>query len=213
MSRMKRGELIRKTTDFMRVKNYSAETIENYTNIISSYLGYILARKDIVALGHKKRIESYLTWLVITKDVSPSTQNVHLSALVLLHNKVLGLDIQGINAVRAKYRHRIPPILSHEQVISLIGALPNEHRTAVKIMYGTGLRIKEALRLRIKDLDFGNQKIIVHEGKGNKDRDVGMPAPLFEELKRQIEIALAQWKIDRSHRIEGVYLPHALAIK
>lgn len=210
---MKLIELQEKMKGYMLVRSYSEDTIESYLNCVSSFCAYLKRNPKIKAMPHKERIEAYLTWLVTYKDVSPSTQNVHLSALILLHNKLLGMDIQGINAMRARERHRIPPILLREQVLVLINNTPPEYRTAVKVMYGGGLRIKECLQLRVKDIDFGNRKIVIHEGKGDKDRSVDMPESLFEDLKKQVETATKQWQVDRGAKIEGVYLPHALARK
>jgi len=210
---MRLDELLSTTTNKMMVENYSHETIVSYTLAIKSFFNYLSLHPESVGLDHTKRMEAFLTWRVVEDDISASTQNVEFSALLYLGRSVLGVEIGKVDALRARRRERIPHIINPSQVALLLDALPDEYKLIARLLYGAGLRINECLNLRIKDVDFSMRKLIVHEGKGDKDGIVPMPSTLIDDMHRQAESALEIWKVDRYHNYNGVSLPHALERK
>lgn len=200
---MKLAEARTALISHMQAKYYSDKTIDAYASSVSSFFRYLQSRPDVASLHHAKRVETYLTWRVQEHDISPSTQNVELNALVLFH-RILGIEMTGINALRARRRDRIPPILSREQVFALISGFPHDHRLVPMILYGCGMRINECLRLRIKDVDLSLEKFSIHEAKGNKERIVPIPSSLVPLVRVQCDKAAAQWKIDVYHSFNGV---------
>lgn len=187
----------------MRTKHYQDSTISAYAASVVSFFSYIQKHPEIVNEQHSARVEKYLTWRVQQHDISPSTQNVELNALVYFH-RVLGIELAGINALRARRRDRIPPILSKDQVATLISGFSHEFRLIPMILYGCGMRINECLRLRIKDVDLSLEKFTIHEAKGDKERVVSIPSSLVSLVRVQYDKAVAQWKIDTYHSFNGV---------
>lgn len=207
---MKLDELIDKTKDKMRLANYSPDTIDAYTGVIKKFFSYLISHPETREMDHTRRMEAFLTWRVTTEDISPSTQNVEFNALLYLGRNVLGVEIGKVNALRAKPRERVPHIIDPGQVARLLNALPEDCALIAKTMYGIGLRINECLKLRIKDVDFFSNKIIVHEGKGDKDGIVPIPVSLADGLRSQVAGALSMWENDRYHNYNGVSIPYAL---
>jgi integrase len=210
---MKLDELLSKTTSRMMVENYALDTIDSYALAIKSFFGYLASRPDVIEMDHTKRMESFLTWRVVENDISPSTQNVEFSALLYLGRSVLGVEIGKVDALRARRRERIPHIINASQVSLLLNALPEEYKLIAQILYGAGLRINECLNLRLKDVDFSTKKLIIHEGKGDKDGIVPMPSTLVDDIQLQADAALKVWENDRYHKYNGVHVPGALARK
>jgi integrase len=114
---------------------------------------------------------------------------------------------------RPKSHKRLPVVFTHEEVARLFAMMQGEQRLVVQLLYGTGMRIMEGLRLRIKDVDFERRAIVVREGKGAKDRIVMLPASLIPALREQLARARVLWAADRAARRAGVFMPHALARK
>jgi integron integrase len=159
-------------------------------------------------------VQAFLTMLANERAVSPSTHNQALSAILFLYREVLGIDLPWMNDLqRPAYRKRIPVVLSPEEVSRLLGAMEGVIRVVARLLYGTGMRLMEALRLRVKDVDLERQVIIVREAKGNKDRVVMLPAALEGELRAQLALARHQWEQDRQAQYGGVDVPHALERK
>ena len=132
-------------------------------------------------------IEAYLTFLAVKRRVSPSTQNIAFNALRFLYEQVLEIHLGKINALRAKKTPRLPVVMSTDEVAAVFDHLRGDIALICALMYGSGLRHKvEALQLRVKDIDFGQNHIIVRQGKGNKDRVVQLPGRLVEPLKRHL---------------------------
>lgn len=182
---------------------YSRETVKSYTASVVNYARYLQSHKLPAELDHSKRVENYLTHRVQADDISPSTQNVELNALVLFY-RVMGIELKGINALRAKKRHRIPPILTKAQVQTLIEETPHEFRLVSMLLYGCAMRINECLRLRLKDVDLTLEKLTLHETKGDKERVVHIPSNLMPFVRVQYNKAVEQWKIDVYHKFNGV---------
>ena len=145
-------------------------------------------------LFHQKRhpktmgsveVSAFLSDLAVRGRVASSTQNQALNALVFLYRDVLGLDLGGLEHLeRAKRPPRVPVVLSRDEVRRLLDVMSGTHQLMARLLYGTGLRLMELLRLRIKDLDFDRGQIVVHEGKGAKDRVTVFPETLREPMRR-----------------------------
>lgn len=165
----------------LRLKHYSIRTEEAYVNIIRRFI-----------LFHHKRhpkemgtdeIRQYLSHMATNGNVAASTQNVALAALLFLYREVLVIELPLIEGVeRAKRPQRIPVVLAIEEVEKVLAQMSGTHHLLASLLYGAGLRLMEAVRLRIKDVDFDYQQINVRDGKGEKDRRTMLPAPLVELL-------------------------------
>lgn len=158
-------------------------------------------------------VNDFLTHLAVQGKVSASTQNQAFSAILFLYTKVLDQKIE-LNAVRAKQPERMPVVLSVDEVRRLLAEIPQgPTRLMAGLMYGAGLRVMEACRLRVKDVDFDRRQITVRDGKGEKDRMVPLPQRLVEGLKRQLELVKEQHASDLEASAGWVWLPYALAEK
>jgi len=159
-------------------------------------------------------IEAFLTMLATERKVSPATHNQALSALLFLYREVLAIDLPWLNDFqRPAHKRRIPCVLTHDEVARVFAQLEGEIALLARLLYGTGMRLMEGLRLRVKDVDFDRHVIIVRESKGNKDRVVMLPRSLAPALRAQMLAARAQWEADRHGRHGGVETPHALSSK
>ena len=196
----------------LRLKHYSLRTEQ-------AYLGWI--KRFILANGKQHprelgaaEVERFLTSLAVQRNVAAGTQNQALAALLFLYREVLGLDLPWLQSiVRAKRPLRLPVVLSTEEVTRLLTMLDGRDWLLAALLYGTGMRLMECIRLRVKDLDFARNSIIVREGKGDKDRRVPMPQRLVALLKSQTERTLIVHRTDIAAGFGAVWLPHALARK
>lgn len=194
-----KGKLVK----HMEQKFYSRRTVKAYTDVVVRYAKYLQSHKPVPELEASKRVENYLTHRVQIDDISPSTQNVELNALVLFY-RVMGIEMKGINALRARKRNRIPPILTKSQVQTLIESTPHDFKLVSMFLYGCALRINECLRLRLKDVDIALGKLILHETKGDKERVVHIPLSLMPFVRVQYNRSIEMWKIDKYHAFNGV---------
>lgn len=159
-------------------------------------------------------VTQFLTMLANERRVSVSTHNQALSALLFLYREVLAINLPWLTEVQRPTRpRRIPSVLTKAEVASLLGAMDGEMALLAKLLYGTGMRLMEGLRLRVKDVDFDRQVLVVREAKGGKDRVVMLPRSLHEVLKAQVVRARAVWTHDREVGSAGVEVPDALAVK
>jgi len=159
-------------------------------------------------------VVAFLTHLAVKRQVSPSTQNQALNALVFLYRHVLDQPLGDIlGAVRAKRPERLPVILTRTEVRQLFANLDGPHWLPACLLYGSGLRLMECLRLRVKELDFDHRAITVRCGKGGKDRVVTLPDPCIEPLKQQLALVCRLHSKDLQDGFGAVWLPHALARK
>jgi integrase len=200
---MKRQEALDQFSQWLVSKYRSDKTVKSYCHAVARYLDYLKSNPKFTDLSHSKRVEGYLSWRVQVGDISPSTQGVELNALVQFY-RMLGIQLEGVNALRARRRDRIPPILSREQVKILIDNYPDSMRLIPMILYGCGMRINECLRLRLKDVDLVLEKFAIHEAKGDKDRLVPIPKSLLPLVKMQYDNAISQWQDDIHHNFNGV---------
>ncbi len=162
----------------------------------------------------RKEVEAFLTGLAVRAGVSAGTQNQALAALLFLYREVLELELPWMDSViRAKRSQRIPVVLSRDELNRLLGVMHGMPRLQAALLYGTGMRLLEGLRLRIKDVDFDRNEITVRDGKGGKDRRVPLPQRLREELKQAIERSCLLHQHDLAEGFGEVWLPDALARK
>ena len=196
----------------LRLKHYSLRTEQ-------AYLGWI--RRFILANDKRHpremggpEVERFLSSLAVERDVAAGTQNQALSALLFLYRDVLEIELPWMdNVVRAKRPRRLPVVLSRDEIRGLLSALDGRAWLIASLLYGTGMRLMECLRLRVKDVDFARMDIIVREGKGNKDRHTVLPRTLVEPLQREIERARILHERDLEEGYGFARLPHALARK
>jgi integron integrase len=196
----------------LRLKHYSLRTEE-------VYLGWI--RRFVLAHGRRHprelgapEVEGFLSGLAVQGKVSASTQNQALSALLFLYRQVLGIELPWLDGVvRAKRPQRLPTVLSREEVTRVLACMEGRTWLLASLLYGTGMRLMEALRLRVKDVDFDRMEITVRDGKGGKDRHTMLPRALLEPLRRETERAATLHAADLAVGFGAVWLPHALARK
>lgn len=209
---MKR-KLLDLVRDKIRFKHYSIKTEQSYVGWIKRYIFFHNKRhpKDMAKL----EIEQFLTYLAVHKKVSPTTQNQAFSALLFLYREVLEINMKewNIQALRAQERKHIPGVLTKEEVGAVIGNLNGIYELIVSLMYGCGLRMSEVLNLRVKDIDFGFDKVYVFDSKSLKDRTVPLPLKLKQELMVQIEKVSQFHKKDLEEGYGSVYLPYAVERK
>ena len=159
-------------------------------------------------------VEAFLKMLANERQTSPSTHNQALSAIFFLYREVLAVGLSWLNGLnRPAQKKRIPSVLTRDEVTALLGFLDGEMALLAKLLYGTGMRLMEGLRLRIKDVDFDRRVIVVLDGKGGKDRVVMLPQTLAPILKAQLLQARAVWDADAKAGRGGVETPHALEQK
>lgn len=196
----------------MRTRRYSYRTEKSYWYWIRSFIRYHGMRHPN-ELGAPE-VRAFLTWLAVKREVAAATQNQALNALVFLYGKVLEQPLGDIGkTVRAKRPPRLPVVLSHSEAMRIISELAMPYRLMVSLMYGSGLRLVEATRLRVKDIDFDRHVVIVRSGKGGKDRTSLLPERLIPDLRDRIEsVRCKHLAKDHKSRVP-VSLPFALARK
>ena len=209
-------KLLDEVRNRFRLLHSSKRTEEAYVGWIRRYL--VHAKEQYGDWVHPKQlgnndINAFLTMLAVDRKVASSTQNQALSALVFLYTKVLKMDIK-IDAVRAKKSKRLPVIMTPSEIKRILMEIPDGvFRIIVGLLYGSGLRLMDACRLRVKDIDFERKQIIVREGKGDKDRCVPLPQKIIPKLKAQIERVANLHAADLESGAGWVWLPYALAGK
>ena len=209
---MEKPRLMDQVRDVLRVHHYSIRTEESYTQWIRRYI-FFHNKRHPQEMGEKE-ITEFLTHLAVKKNVSASTQNQALSALLFLYKKVLNIELDWLDdVVRAKRPQRLPVVLSKADVIRLLNSITGEHKLLAYLIYGTGMRLMEAARVRVQNIDFDRRNIIVRSGKGNKDRVTVLPDMLIDPLHKQLEYSKRLFELDRAECVPGVYLPHALERK
>ncbi len=206
---MDKPRLIDQVRNVLRLHHYSIRTEEVYIQWIKRFI-FFHNKRHPNEMGEKE-VRSFLTYLAVDKHVSASTQNQALSAILFLYQRVLNIKLEWINdVVRAKRPKRLPVVLTKTEVMSVLNAGSGINALVAKLLYGTGMRLMEALRLRVQDVDFEQFQIIVRSGKGDKDRVTTLPETLVGPLKQQIEKARTMHNNDLSEGFGRVHLPFAL---
>lgn len=203
---------IDEVVEALRVERYAYRTEKAYVEWVRRFLCF--AEPESREEMTWAQAEEYFAYLTLNRRVSASTLNQALSALQRVFALVLKKRPGGTGSVQRPPRsQRLPTVLAREEVTALLEALPGKHRLMAELMYGSGLRVMECTRLRIKDVDFANRLIMVRGGKGDKDRRVPLPKACVASLRAQIATARERWEKDRAMGLEGVFLPDALAAK
>ena len=209
---MTQPRLLDQVRDTLHIHHYSLRTEDVYIQWIKRFI-YFHNKRHPKDMGEPE-ITAFLTHLAVTRNVSASAQNQALSAILFLYKKVLKQELEWIeDVVRAKRPSRIPTVLDRADVKKLLNALTGTNKLLGYLLYGTGMRILEALRLRVCDIDFSYQQIVVRSGKGNKDRVTVLPQRLIPHLQLQLKKSRALHNQDLLNGFGRVYLPHALSLK
>jgi integron integrase len=202
--------LLDRVHEIIRRKHYSIRTEQAYVDWIKRFILYHDKRHP-TELGATE-VEAFLTWLAVERDVAASTQNQAQCALLFLYREVLGVDLPWLDDVeRAKRPIKLPVVLTVDEVVRILERLKGTHRLIGRLMYGTGLRILEALRLRVKDVDFQRREILVRDGKGAKDRITVLPRAVSRHLRAHLEEVRMLHEQDLDEGFGAVWMPYALA--
>lgn len=193
----------------LRLKHYALRTEESYVGWVRRFILFHHKRHP-QTLGTPE-VEAFLSDLAVNQHVAASTQNQALSALLFLYTVVLKQPLAGpLNTVRAKQPQRLPTVLTREEVRRVLDALTGVHQVMAQLLYGSGLRLMECVRLRVKDLDFAQRQLVVREGKGAKDRLTMLPDRVLAPLQMQLQYVKLLHEQDLRAGYGNVYLPHAL---
>ena len=204
--------LLDRVRERIRFKHYSIRTEQAYVDWIRRFVRFH-GNRHPSELGQGD-IERFLTWLAVDGKVAASTQNQAQSALLFLYREVLASELPWLDgAVRAKASRRLPVVLTPEEVERLIGRLRGTHRLFAGLLYGTGMRIMEAGRLRVKDVDFARNEILIRDGKGAKDRITMLPRRIAPALRRHLAAVQQLHQTDLDEGYGAVWLPTALERK
>ena len=193
----------------IRFKHYSIRTEHTYVDWIKRFIRHFGKRhpKDMGA----DEVQSFLTHLAVAGNVAASTQNQAKSALLFLYKEVLALELPWLDKVEAaRTPKRLPVVLTRDEVMAVLLRLEGRHGLIARLLYGTGLRIMECLRLRIKDVDFERGEILVRDGKGAKDRVTMLPASVIPALREHVERVRELHRQDLAAGHGEVHLPYAL---
>src|SRR6184192_2580069 len=205
-------KLLDRTRDVLRLKHYSLRTERSYCDWIERFIRFHHLRHPS-EMGASE-ITEFLTHLARVGNVAASTQNQALSAILFLYQQVLKQDVSWIDDVeRAKKPKRIPVVLTRDEVHKIFAHLHGMSRLMAGLLYGSGLRLMECVRLRVKDLDFELAQITVRDAKGGKDRVTMLPLNLSEPLRRHLVRVKAQHEQDVEDGFGRVHLPFALSRK
>ena len=195
----------------IRLRHFSIRTEQTYSHWVKRFLR-CFPEHDVAKLG-KTEVEQFLTDLAVRRNVSASTQALALTALVFFFSEVLGRPLEDMGFARAKRPRRLPVVLTQDEVRQLLSCMSGVYELMAGLMYGTGMRLMECTRLRVKDIDFSYGSITVRNGKGGKDRVVPLPRRYATVLKDHLERVKILHNGDLSIGFGAVYLPNALATK
>ena len=204
--------LLDRVRNKIRVKHYSIRTEQAYVDWIRRFILFH-GKRHPEQMGAKE-IETFLSHLAVDRNVAASTQNQALSAILFLYREVLETELPWLeNVTRAKKPQRLPVVLSNKEIQSVFLHIEGTHLLMASLMYGSGLRLMECVRLRVKDVDFSHHQVVVRNGKGGKDRGTLLPDSLQDTLRGKIERVRALHQQDLAAGFGAVYLPFALERK
>jgi integron integrase len=196
----------------LRRKHYSRRTEESYVAWVTRFIRFHQLRhpRDLGSV----EIAAFLTHLAVVDQVAASTQNQARSALLFLYHEVLSIDLGMLsNIAPAQRPERLPSVLTRDEVRAVLAQLGGTYRLMAQLLYGSGVRLMECMRLRVKDLDFAQQQLVVRDGKGTKDRITMLPMRLIEPLQDHLRIVRRTHEEDLARGYGTVYLPYALERK
>ena len=205
-------KLLEQMRAIIRVKHYSLATEKNYLQWAKRFILFH-GKRHPADMGAPE-VEAFLSALATERNVSASTQNQAMHAILFLYRDVLHIDLPWLDGVtRAKVSKRLPSVLTQQEIAALLAHVSGTNGLIIRLLYGTGMRIKECLRLRIKDVDLARRQVTIREGKGNKDRITMLPASVVEDLIQHIDERRRWHNIDLSTGHADVELPDAIARK
>jgi integron integrase len=205
-------KLLDQVRDRIRIKHYSIRTETQYVQWVRRFILFHGKRhpRDLGAA----EMEAFLTHLAVDGNVAAATQNQALSALLFLYREVLQIDVPWLDkVVRAKRPQRLPVVLTRQEVRTVLEKMTGVYGLMAALLYGTGMRLMECVRLRVKDLDFERGEILVRDGKGAKDRVTMLPTSVVEDLQAHLAKRRGLFEDDKRQGKAAVYLPDALAKK
>jgi integron integrase len=205
------SKLLDQVRHVIRLKHYSLRTEEAYIFWIKKYIHFHRLRHPQEM--REEEVCQFLTHLAVEETVAASTQNQALAALLFLYKNVLGIDLQNIDAVRARKPKHLPVVFTRKEVRQILDRLDGVAFIAANLLYGSGLRLSEVLRLRVKDIDFEMNQITVREAKGEKQRITMLPQSIKEILQQHLERVKTIHEDDLRNGFGEVYLPFALERK
>ncbi|MEP6679268.1 MAG: integron integrase [Betaproteobacteria bacterium] len=204
--------LLTRVRERIRFKHYSIRTEAIYVDWIKRFIRFH-GNRHPSELGAAE-VETFLTYLAASRNVAASTQNQAKSALLFLYKQVLGAELPWLDGIESAHRpRRLPVVLTCDEVAQLLARMHGLHALVGKLLYGTGMRIMECLRLRVKDVEIARRAILIRDGKGAKDRITMLPEALAGPLRLQIARAERLHQLDLADGCGEVHLPHALARK
>ncbi|MGF1704189.1 integron integrase [Photobacterium makurazakiensis] len=206
-----KSPFLTEVTTLMRTRGLAYSTERSYLSWIKRFIifSHYQQREQITA----KDIKKFLDHLVTKRNVSPNTQKTALNALVFLCREVLKQDTESLNFKRSKRSTKLPEVFTHKEAMDIITLLAYPYRLIAQLMYGSGLRVNEVLRLRINDIDFNAQSVTIRNGKGNKDRKTLLSPHIISDLEQQITAVTIQHQLDTKNGFGEVYMPYALQLK
>ena len=211
------ARLLDQVRERIRYMHYSLKTEKAYLYWVRFFVRWSATQSG--GMRHPREmgahdVEAFLSMMANERRVSASTHNQALSAVLFLYREVLDIDLPWLNNIgRPQQTKRIPSVLTRDEVASVLTHMEGTTALLARLLYGTGMRLMEGLRLRVKDVDFDRHAIVVREAKGNKDRVVMLPHSLEGALRRQMLTARSLWEADRQAQRGGVDTPHALEAK
>ncbi|VAW54738.1 Integron integrase IntIPac [hydrothermal vent metagenome] len=209
---MSKARLLDQVRDRIQTLHYSIRTEQSYTSWIKRFI--IFNNKKHPEDMGRLEIEAFLTYLAVKRNVSASTQNQALNAILFLYRQVLQVDLPWLEDVtRAKKPTRLPVVLTVIEVNAILSSLDGVRGLVAQLLYGTGMRLLECLRLRIKDIDFERKEILVRQGKGGKDRVTVLPEKVIAMLNQHLERVTVLHDKDLTNGYGCVYMPFALERK
>ena len=205
-------KLLTQLRERLRFLHYSIRTEQQYVQWVRRFILFHGKRHPAEIGGAE--VEAFLTHLAVEGHVAAATQNQALSALLFLYREVLGQSLPWLDqVVRAKRSARLPVVLSRHEVARVLERMDGVHGLMARLLYGTGMRLMECVRLRVKDVDFERGEVLIRDGKGAKDRVTMLPSSLIEPLRVQLRARRQLYEDDLQKGLASVYLPDALERK
>jgi len=207
-------KLLTEMRDLMRRLHYSIHTERAYCDWVARFVRFHpIDSREALFVDGKQKVEPFLTYLAVQENVAASTQNQAFNSLIFLYKQVLQQPLEGVSAARSRKEQRVPVVLTREEVKQVLSLLEGTAELITKLLYGCGLRITEAVRLRVQDIDHGYKQVTVRNGKGHKDRVTPFPSNLEPLLMNHLERVQLIHEQDLAKGLGAVYLPFALARK
>ncbi|WP_289022594.1 integron integrase [Desulfobacter postgatei] len=206
------AEILTQLLVALRTRNYSIRTEQSYESWVTRFISFC-GNREPETLGSGE-VVSFLQHLAVQRNVAESTENQALNALVFFYDKVLKQPLADIgNFVRAKRPRRLPVVLTRSEVAKILGQMAGTQKLMASLLYGTGMRLMDCVRLRVQDIDFGYQQIVIRDGKGKKDRMLPLPERLVNQLKTHLEAVHEIHETDLEKGLGETSLPNALEQK